>query len=136
MADIECNFFDREEIHPDCTVQVLTNTVTGEVSVGWFENKWIDVNERLPQDFGYEDSVDVLVLVRVPEWSQTSNGSYYICRTSYRIFQGVWDGDEWRVRTWIHNTTVPVEDEALWKKVVAWRPLPEVPEEWRSSDEG
>ena len=31
--------FDREDIFPDCTVQVLTNTVTGETSVGWWENK-------------------------------------------------------------------------------------------------
>lgn len=29
-------FFDKEEIFQGCTVQVLTNTKTGEVSVGWF----------------------------------------------------------------------------------------------------
>lgn len=28
--------FDKEEIFQGCTVQVLTNTKTGEVSVGWF----------------------------------------------------------------------------------------------------
>lgn len=31
--------FDREDVYPDCTVQVLTNTATGETSVGWWENK-------------------------------------------------------------------------------------------------
>ena len=31
--------FDREDVYPDCTVQVLTNTVTGETSVGWWVNK-------------------------------------------------------------------------------------------------
>ena len=36
---IEQPLFDREEIFPDCTVQVLTNTATGRTSVGWWENK-------------------------------------------------------------------------------------------------
>ena len=35
---IETNMFDKEEVFPDCTVQVLTNTVTGETSVGWWKN--------------------------------------------------------------------------------------------------
>ena len=39
MAEIiETNIFDQEEIHPNCTVQILKNSVTGEVSVGWWEN--------------------------------------------------------------------------------------------------
>ena len=36
---IETNIFDKEEIYPNCTVQVLTNTITGEVSVGWWINE-------------------------------------------------------------------------------------------------
>lgn len=35
---IETNIFDIEEIYPNCTVQVLRNSVTGEVSVGWWKN--------------------------------------------------------------------------------------------------
>ena len=35
---IETNLVDQEELHTDCTVQVLTNSVTGECSVGWWEN--------------------------------------------------------------------------------------------------
>ena len=35
---IETNLFDQEELHTDCTVQVLTNSVTGECSVGWWDN--------------------------------------------------------------------------------------------------
>ena len=31
--------YDREELHHDCTVQVLTNTVTGEQSIGWWPNE-------------------------------------------------------------------------------------------------
>ena len=30
-------FFDKEETFHGCTVQVLTNTFTGEVSVGWIK---------------------------------------------------------------------------------------------------
>ena len=36
---IETNIYDIEEIHPNCTVQVLKNSVTGEVSVGWWPNE-------------------------------------------------------------------------------------------------
>ena len=35
---VETSIFDQEEIYPNCTVQVLTNSVTGEVSVGWWRN--------------------------------------------------------------------------------------------------
>lgn len=34
ITHIETNIFDIEEIYPNCTVQVLRNSVTGEVSVG------------------------------------------------------------------------------------------------------
>jgi len=30
--------YDKETIYRDCTVQVLENTVTGDVSVGWWRN--------------------------------------------------------------------------------------------------
>lgn len=35
----DVDIFDQEEIYPNCTVQVLTNTVTGKVSVGWWKNE-------------------------------------------------------------------------------------------------
>ena len=38
IVKVETNFYDKEEIFPDCTVKVLTNTATGEVSVGWWKN--------------------------------------------------------------------------------------------------
>ena len=31
-------FFDVEERHENCTVQILKNSVTGAESVGWWEN--------------------------------------------------------------------------------------------------
>ena len=36
--DVSMAIFDEEEIHENCTVQVLRNSVTGEISVGWWEN--------------------------------------------------------------------------------------------------
>lgn len=38
IVKIETNIYDKEEIYHDCTVQVLTNTATGETSVGWWKN--------------------------------------------------------------------------------------------------
>ena len=36
---IIANIYDQEEIHHGCTVHVLRNSVTGEVSVGWGKEK-------------------------------------------------------------------------------------------------
>lgn len=36
---ITTNIYDTEEIHHGCTVQILHNSVTGEVSVGWWKEK-------------------------------------------------------------------------------------------------
>lgn len=35
---IENKLFDHCEIYPNCTVEVLTNSVTGDVSYGWWRN--------------------------------------------------------------------------------------------------
>lgn len=51
---IETNIYDKEEIYPNCTVQVLTNTVTGEVSVGWWKNGGSEPTE-IDFDYGAED---------------------------------------------------------------------------------
>lgn len=37
-APIVTSMFDQEEIHRNCTVQILKNSVTGEISIGWWEN--------------------------------------------------------------------------------------------------
>lgn len=41
-TSVECRIYDKEEVYDNCTVQVLTNTVTGEVSIGWWENEEAD----------------------------------------------------------------------------------------------
>lgn len=35
----ETNLYDEEEIHENCTVQILKSSVTGDESVGWWENE-------------------------------------------------------------------------------------------------
>lgn len=36
-SQTEVNIYDKEETYHGCTVQVLTNTVTGQTSVGWWQ---------------------------------------------------------------------------------------------------
>ena len=36
---VETNMYDKREVHENCTVEILTNTKTGETSIGWYENK-------------------------------------------------------------------------------------------------
>lgn len=36
---VETALFDQAETFPDCTVQVRTNTITGEQSFGWWPNE-------------------------------------------------------------------------------------------------
>ena len=38
-SQITTNIYDTEEIHHGCTVQVLRNSVTGDVSVGWWKEE-------------------------------------------------------------------------------------------------
>lgn len=42
MADeikvTDCALYDEVEVHHNCTVQVLRNSLTGEISVGWWRN--------------------------------------------------------------------------------------------------
>lgn len=36
-AQTDVNIYDQEETYHGCTVQILTNTVTGQTSVGWWQ---------------------------------------------------------------------------------------------------
>ena len=36
---VETNVFDQREIHTNCTVEIWSSSATGEVSIGWYENK-------------------------------------------------------------------------------------------------
>ena len=36
--DVEINVYDKVTEYDNCTVQILENTVTGAISVGWYRN--------------------------------------------------------------------------------------------------
>ena len=38
IVDVHTCLYDKREVYRNCTVEVLTNTVTGDVSVGWWQN--------------------------------------------------------------------------------------------------
>ena len=38
MDEVKLNIYDEEEIHENCTVVIWRNSVTGDESVGWYEN--------------------------------------------------------------------------------------------------
>lgn len=46
---VEYNIFDEMEEYTDCTVTVLSNSITGDISVGWAKNKWHLASEELPE---------------------------------------------------------------------------------------
>lgn len=55
---IETNFYDKEELYDDCVVQVLTNTITGETSVGWWKNNgWNELTEKRTQTPAYKEVI-------------------------------------------------------------------------------
>lgn len=54
ILDVDMDIYDQEEIYPNCTVQVLTNTVTGKVSVGWWRNDVEVEGEENATDSGIE----------------------------------------------------------------------------------
>ena len=37
-ATSECRLYNEEEFYPNCTVHILRNSVTGDESIGWWDN--------------------------------------------------------------------------------------------------
>lgn len=37
--DIDCNIFNKSEVHNNCTVEIWENSNTGKMSVGWYDNE-------------------------------------------------------------------------------------------------
>lgn len=55
---VHAAIFDCEERHENCTVQVLKNTITGEISVGWWQNNESEadrVHREAIDSLDYED---------------------------------------------------------------------------------
>lgn len=105
--DIETNIFDEEELHTNCTVQILHNSVTGEYSVGWWENHdWVKVDYDNPETLP-DTNEDILYAA----FGVTGEGEY----RGFDGYHHVWKmyavgGTHW-------------DDE-----VTYWRPLPAAPD--------
>ncbi len=39
VATVDVPIYDKEETYTNCSVQVLTNSVTGDVSIGWWQEE-------------------------------------------------------------------------------------------------
>lgn len=39
IAEIETNLFDKRALYSNCIVEILENTITGEISVGWYKTE-------------------------------------------------------------------------------------------------
>ena len=53
ILSVDMDVYDQEEIYENCTVQVLTNTVTGKVSIGWWRNDIYEAGvEDIEEDYG------------------------------------------------------------------------------------
>ena len=60
MDEVKLNIYDIEETYPNCTVQILKNSITGEKSIGWKKNNSFNCfrcGEKLwwECDYSYED---------------------------------------------------------------------------------
>lgn len=53
--DMDIPIFDQVETYTNCTVQVLTNSITGAVSIGWWQN---DTSDDRTRDY-WEETEDV-----------------------------------------------------------------------------
>lgn len=42
ILEVHAAIYDEVETYPNCTVQLLRNSVTGDVSVGWWVNEEAD----------------------------------------------------------------------------------------------
>ena len=50
-TSVETNLFDKVNIYTNCTVEILENSITGEISIGWY---------RTPATEHYDEgSVDI-----------------------------------------------------------------------------
>ena len=39
ITEIETNLFDKRTLYSNCIVEILENTITGEISIGWYKTK-------------------------------------------------------------------------------------------------
>lgn len=115
----EINVYNREDRYPDCTVQVLTNTFTGQTSVGWWQNEkphtghWHCILlDGLPKEHG-----NYIVL-----WIGLSDYEYD--PEPDTMYGMVWfNGKQW----WMVNDSIPEAEEYGGADIIWWMEVPDKP---------
>lgn len=54
VVELHANIFDKVEVFHNCTVEVLTNTVTGDVDIGWYPEGSSPYEDEDEEDEGLE----------------------------------------------------------------------------------
>ena len=114
------SIYDKEEVYKDCTVQILSSSITGQTSFGWKINeeikpgKWRSIDEEPPRDECYI----VLWRCKAPQTPQDRKVFYEMC---YLDEDGVWDTEAF----------IRQAEPLGGAEILYWMPLPEKPEEVR-----
>lgn len=110
------NVFDKERLYTDCTVQILSNSITGQASLGWKINeeikpgKWRSIDEEPPRDECY------LVLWKVLKILSPQDRQLFYEIVFYDE-DGVWHVAE----------DIPQAEENGGAEILFWMPLPPKP---------
>lgn len=113
----EVRIYDRNELHTDCTVQILRNSITGQWSLGWWPNKeprhgrWMSAESDPPKE---SDVYIVLWKAKKPQIPSDKKLYYETC--------GYLNGQ------WLTEIDIPQAEVCGGAEVVFWMLLPEMPE--------
>ena len=113
----EVNIYDKEELHTDCTVQILRNSITGQWSFGWWPNKepkhgrWMSAKDDPPP------ADDVYIVL----WMENEHDYHYNKKLYYETC-GYLNGQ------WLTEMDIPQAEVCGGAEVVFWMFLPEMPE--------
>lgn len=117
MVADSVNVYDREQLFTDCTIQILSNSITGQSSLGWKINeelrpgRWHSMDEEPPRENCY------IVLWKPLEKKYQSRGKLFYEMVWYDE-EGVWHVDE----------DIPQAEPLGGCEILFWMPLPEKPE--------
>jgi len=112
----EINIYDQTETHYNCTVQILRNSITGQMSFGWKPERptepgvWHYIGDEQPEDGCYI----VLWRAKDPKYPPDRKAYYAMCD----LIDGEWDAE----------TDIPQSQPVGGAEILFWMELPERPE--------
>ena len=118
MVADSVNVYDKEKLYTDCTIQILSNSITGQTSLGWRINreikpgKWRSIDEEPPRDRCY------LVLWKVMKILSPQDRQLFY-EIVYYDQDGIWNVEDDIPQAFEGNGGA---------EILFWMPLPEKPE--------